>query len=215
MGLNKERNLILCCREDHCSDSPRFDAKVAKIHFDLQSHGILWWADDYLPKFADDLRAKLTRRKELLTRPSSGSGWPGPGWIRDSGHRNRAQREDEAYRGARGKGGCRMDKAQLDGYMEFTSALSAYQLSADLARLLQAMQSTQIHTFGWPIGVVVPNDEYRPKPNDDGILAGDQPARRPTGSASPRIRLLGAPEGRHVPPVEFPVRGPPEPRTAG
>jgi nucleoside 2-deoxyribosyltransferase len=68
MGLNKEHRLILCCREDHNSDSERFNPKVNKVHFDLQSHGILWWSETDFPKFAEELRAKLEKRKEQVAR---------------------------------------------------------------------------------------------------------------------------------------------------
>ncbi len=38
--------------------------------------------------------------------------------------------------------------------------------------LLNAAQRSQIHTFGWPIGVVLDNrEEYRPRPVADGIRA--------------------------------------------
>lgn len=37
--------------------------------------------------------------------------------------------------------------------------------------LLNAVNKSQIHTFGWPIGVVIDNQEYRPKPLHDGIMA--------------------------------------------
>jgi hypothetical protein len=63
-----------------------------------------------------------------------------------------------------------MEKAQLEGYMEFTSSPADSQLAnADLRALLDAVQATQIHTFGWPIGAVVLTNEYSPKPDKNGI----------------------------------------------
>jgi hypothetical protein len=45
-------------------------------------------------------------------------------------------------------------------------------LSASQAELMQVADMAQIHTFGWPIGVVLHNrDEFRPKPKADGIVA--------------------------------------------
>lgn len=39
-------------------------------------------------------------------------------------------------------------------------------------KLLDAAAAAQIHTFGWPIGVVLENrEEFRPKPTADGIVA--------------------------------------------
>ena len=38
--------------------------------------------------------------------------------------------------------------------------------------MLQVANAAQIHTFGWPIGVVLNNrEEFRPKPKADGIVA--------------------------------------------
>lgn len=62
-----------------------------------------------------------------------------------------------------------MEKAQLEGYMEFASTPASFQPTADLRGLVDAMQATQIHTFGWPIGAVMPNPEYRPKPDEHGV----------------------------------------------
>lgn len=37
--------------------------------------------------------------------------------------------------------------------------------------LRRAMEQTQVHSFGWPIGLVMTRPEYAPKPHDDGIRA--------------------------------------------
>jgi hypothetical protein len=65
MGLNKEKRMILCCREDHNADSPNF-AKSNKVHFDLQSYGIVWWDASQPQVFADALTVKLQQRKAAL-----------------------------------------------------------------------------------------------------------------------------------------------------
>lgn len=62
-----------------------------------------------------------------------------------------------------------MDKTQLKGYMEFFSFLPDYPLNKELRDLDDAARETAIHTFGWPIGISLPNEEYRPKPYQDGI----------------------------------------------
>jgi hypothetical protein len=67
-GLDRERNMILCCREDHIADSPRFDAARNKVHFDLQNYGILFWDPAHLNAFAHDLRLKIEKRLEILHR---------------------------------------------------------------------------------------------------------------------------------------------------
>jgi hypothetical protein len=40
------------------------------------------------------------------------------------------------------------------------------------ADLLTAVRASEVHTFGWPIGITLENrDEYRPRPFGDGIRA--------------------------------------------
>lgn len=38
-------------------------------------------------------------------------------------------------------------------------------------QLLTAARLAQVHTFGWPVGVVLDRDEVRPKPTNEGIVA--------------------------------------------
>lgn len=60
---------------------------------------------------------------------------------------------------------------KLKGAMELRLALHSPVNKSQLD-LLAAVRSSQIHTFGWPIGVVLENrDEYRPRPFGDGIRA--------------------------------------------
>lgn len=66
MGQNKNQNLILCCREDHNSDSPNFKKDGFKIHFDLQTYGILWWDNNNLKEFKKGLKKKIDSRKKLI-----------------------------------------------------------------------------------------------------------------------------------------------------
>ena len=56
--------------------------------------------------------------------------------------------------------------------MEIAFTLSDTKLNFSQDRLLDAVRAAQVHTFGWPIGVVLENrDEYRPRPVVDGIVA--------------------------------------------
>src|SRR6266496_4182266 len=64
-----------------------------------------------------------------------------------------------------------MEKGQLEGYMEFTSIPVNAKLIAGAKEWLQAVELTQIHTFGWPIGAVINNREFYPVPDEDGIRA--------------------------------------------
>lgn len=64
--------------------------------------------------------------------------------------------------------------------MEFASTPANFRLATDLRGLVDAVQATQIHAFGWPIGAVVTTNDYRPRPKENGIYAeidrlGDPP----------------------------------------
>ena len=65
-----------------------------------------------------------------------------------------------------------MRKEQLNGYMEFFSFLPIYQMDAELQDLENASRATAIHTFGWPIGLVLSTEEYKPKPYSHDEMAG-------------------------------------------
>jgi cellulose biosynthesis protein BcsQ len=59
-----------------------------------------------------------------------------------------------------------------DGFMELCFAPLNTTVEKDQAELLRAAESAQIHTFGWPIGVVLSNrDDARPHAFSDGIAA--------------------------------------------
>ena len=51
-------------------------------------------------------------------------------------------------------------------------------LNKSQVELLSAVGESQIHTFGWPIGVLMESPEYRPRPFGDGIRAEISVARR-------------------------------------
>jgi len=70
MGLDKHSAIILTCREDHNLHSPNHKAGGPKVHFDLQSHGILWWQDDALTAFRAELVEKMNRRLSKLAPPT-------------------------------------------------------------------------------------------------------------------------------------------------
>jgi hypothetical protein len=62
-------------------------------------------------------------------------------------------------------------KMQLNGHMELRFALHDA-ISKSQLDLLNAVRSSEIHTFGWPIGVTLENrEEYRPRPTAEGIRA--------------------------------------------
>jgi hypothetical protein len=64
-----------------------------------------------------------------------------------------------------------LGKLSFQGSMELRFALHSPVAKSQI-ELLRAVRNSQIHTFGWPIGVVFDNrDEYKPKPTADGIRA--------------------------------------------
>lgn len=59
----------------------------------------------------------------------------------------------------------------LEGCMELRFGLHE-QISKSQLDLLNGVRKSEIHTFGWPIGVTLENrDEYKPRPYGDGIRA--------------------------------------------
>ncbi len=62
-------------------------------------------------------------------------------------------------------------KSKLPGYFEII-AYAENELNIDPSKLIPAMRTSAIHSFGWPIGVVLEgNDEYKPIFTQKGIRA--------------------------------------------
>jgi TIR domain-containing protein len=61
-------------------------------------------------------------------------------------------------------------KLKLSGHMELRFSLHA-EINKSQLELLNAVKASEIRTFGWPIGVVLNRDEFRPLPYEDGIRA--------------------------------------------
>jgi hypothetical protein len=64
-----------------------------------------------------------------------------------------------------------MKRDEKRRHMEFQSKVIGASLDVPLQDLTEAMERTQIHSFGWPIGIVLPSPEFRPKPYVGGIKA--------------------------------------------
>ncbi len=156
MGIDKFRNLILTAREDHNQDSPNHRPGGPKVHFDLRGYDVLFWNPDDLDKFRDDLE-KLVHRRQAILVPAGETRSPwDQGWL-------------ERHRAVAKAG---LARVGMSAFMEVTFSLSNSKPSRSQRDLLKAADSAQIHTFGWPIAVVMHNvDEYRPKPKADGIVA--------------------------------------------
>lgn len=55
--------------------------------------------------------------------------------------------------------------------MELLFYLPSAKVFCDQAELLQAMQKSEVHTFGWPLGIVGTRSENQPRVRRDGIQA--------------------------------------------
>lgn len=156
MGLGKKSNLILTAREDHHHSSPNFDPNGSKVHFDLEGYDILFWTPDDLPRFRSELTERIKRRASIVRRNA-----PDNVLLDEADWTSSLQ--SRAKEGLAGVG--------RSGYMEVAAQLRPGG-SWSQAELLDAVQSAEIHAFGWPIGIVLDNrDEYRPRPTTDGIVA--------------------------------------------
>lgn len=157
MGLDKFRNLILTAREDHYQDSPNYSREGPKIHFDLSGYDILFWESSKLVQFKDELETRVRRRMATLTTkiPSLVSPWDNE-WI--------SKHKEAAFSG--------LEQFGKSEFMEIRmTLLEDFNFNVAQGDLLTAANNAQIHTFGWPLGVILNDNEYYPKPTADGIVA--------------------------------------------
>jgi hypothetical protein len=69
-----------------------------------------------------------------------------------------------------GAGKAGIAKLKLSGHMELRLSLHS-EINKSQVELLNAAKASNIRTFGWPIGLVATQDDYRPRPHPDGIRA--------------------------------------------
>lgn len=157
MGIDKFKNLILTVKENHFPEHPEFRKGGPKVHFDLTGYDILTWSPDSLNDFKKELEKRISRRLMIIS-PSEKSldrAWDDE-WIQK--HRENA------------KNG--LLESQLIGSMEIRFALTLPKLNKLQGELDEAARSSEIHTFGWPIGVYLYNvPESKPHPTSEGIVA--------------------------------------------
>ncbi|MGC2424933.1 MAG: hypothetical protein WA666_11350 [Nitrospirota bacterium] len=158
MGLDKFRNLILTCREDHHHDSPNYKKQGPKVHFDLSGYDILFWNPENLDEFKNVLIKRVKRR--LATLITTVSAPPKKKWDDEWISKHQKIASD----GLKATG--------LTGFMEIRMVLPEAILDIPQGELLDAADRAEVHTTGWPIGVVLHNrDEFRPRPTTEGIVA--------------------------------------------
>ena len=156
MGIDKFRNLVLTCRNDHLPENPGRLPDDPKIHFDLAGYDILLWEPSEPDSFRQQLADRIRRRRALLSPVATTEGpvldveWVGT-------HRETASRQ--------------MAKAGIKTYMEVSFGISAPKPDHIPSALLSAASDSRIQTFGWPIGVILPGaPEHKPRPRSDGIV---------------------------------------------
>lgn len=122
------------------------------------------------------LGAPLVVKPPLGTNPFSGA-MPkqaeparvvGPTGVTRTGGQLLSEPWFEAERAVAEKG---IAQLGLEGCMELRFGLHD-DITKSQLDLLNAVRKSEIHTFGWPIGVTLENrDEYKPRPYGDGIRA--------------------------------------------
>jgi hypothetical protein len=156
MGRQKFARLILTARSDHAVDSPERAPNGPRVHFDLSGYDILFWNPSDLGTFRAELESKIRRRAAIRREAPSGS--PGPldsPWF-------------QKHRAAAAKG---LADAGLVGLMEFSVAVDSSVIAKTSEELLAAHRQAQVHTFGWPLGLLVDRPDAAPRPTSDGVVA--------------------------------------------
>jgi len=156
MGLDKFANLILTAREDHNPDSPNYKSGGNKIHFDLSGYDILFWDEEKLEDFRQELERRVRRRLTLI-QPHMEK--PKSLWNEDWISR---------HRGVATSGLKRIHKS---AFLEVNTTLRDIKFNVLQSELLRIARQAQIETFGWPIGPVLDREELKPKPTTDGVVA--------------------------------------------
>jgi hypothetical protein len=157
LGLGRSRNLILTVREDHLPGQPSYDPDGHRVHFDLAGYDLLLWDQADLAAFGDELVRRVRRRLLMLdgSLPSGDGTQPAPPWY--------AEQRDAAIAEIQSLGG--------RGFMEASFKLLPPKLKRKQSELLDAARAAEIHTFGWPIGLVLDSNDDRPKPTGSSIRA--------------------------------------------
>jgi len=156
MGIDKFRNLILTVREDHNPESPNYVKGGHKVHFDLSGYDLLYWTPGQVADFKRELEKRIRRRLTILAPSTSTPMIPWDNeWI--------SKQRSSTISG--------FQATQNPGFMEIRFALNHPKPYKSQKELAEAAQNATIHTFGWPIGVYMTKEEFRPQPQSDGIVA--------------------------------------------
>ncbi len=160
MGVDKFKNLVLTVREDHFPDSPTYTKGGPRVHFDLAGYDILRWHPDKLPEFQTDLERRIRRRMLIVSPSTKGTA---PVW------------DTEWIEQQRAVANAGLADLHRSGFMEVRAALEPPKVTKTQGELNEAAKAAEIRTFGWPIGVYLNKDEFRPRARADGIVAQVRP----------------------------------------
>lgn len=156
MGMDKLRNLVLTCRSDHLPGNANWRPDGPKVHFDLAGYDILLWEPSQLDSFREALEARVRRRRSLLS-PASQSVKPALDVVWLQAHREIASGQ--------------MEREGIRTYMEAAFGIAAPKPDYSPRKLRSAASDSMIHTFGWPLGVILEGvPECEPRPRSDGIV---------------------------------------------
>lgn len=157
MGIDKFRNLILTCRNDHLPGNDGWRPDGPKIHFDLAGYDILLWKPSELDSFRQQLEDRIIRRRRVLLSPVAQA--------------HKAELDLEWLQTHREAASRQMTEAGFTTYMEASFGIAAPKLDRSPSELLRAASASRIRTFGWPIGVILEGvPECQPRPKPDGIV---------------------------------------------
>lgn len=153
MGLNKFSNLILCARMDHKPDRPDRRVGEPRVHFDLGGYDFLYWDPSDLAGYRAELQRRIAQRVRHLPALAPALGR----WSDES---------LATHRQTVAQGAARQDV----GYMEVLFS-TRRPISVSQKQLLEAAESAQVHTFGWPFALVARWGDGKPRPRKDAVVA--------------------------------------------
>lgn len=135
--------------------------------------------EDYQTKLNELLHEILgvpsSAKPPLGSNPFSGSA-PAPTTVRTAGSTGltpagQALLDDSWFETEKSLAVQGIANVGLHGHMELRFALQE-QIHKTQVELLNAVRKSEIHTFGWPIGITLENrEEFKPHPYGDGIRA--------------------------------------------
>jgi len=154
MGIGKFEHLVLTARSDHLPERPGRLATDPRVHFDLSGYDFLYWDPSDHETFRTELERRVRYRLSRLPPPPAMTAPWNQDWLQE--HRTTA-----------GLGVVRYNPV---GFMEVVFG-TREGVDVDRATLLEGATRAQVHTFGWPLWIVLDAPEARPRPVRNGIVA--------------------------------------------